>query len=69
MKNATFRQLRVFSEVARNLSFTRAAQTLNLTPPPVTTQVPDLEKPIAMPLFDRSGRTVMLAPGGQSMLV
>lgn len=32
MKNATFRQLRVFNEVARHLSFTKAAQALHLTP-------------------------------------
>ena len=49
MKNATFRQLRVFSEVARHLSFVRAAQTLNLTPPAVTMQVRELEKHIGMP--------------------
>ena len=43
MKNATFRQLRVFSEVARHLSFARAAQVLHLTPPAVTMQVKELE--------------------------
>ena len=69
MKNATFRQLRVFSEVARHLSFTRAAQTLNLTPPAVTMQVRELEKHIGMPLFDRSGRTVTLTTVGEYMLV
>ncbi len=69
MKNATFRQLRVFSEVARHLSFARAAQTLSLTPPAVTMQVRELEKHIGMPLFDRSGRTVMLTTVGEYMLV
>jgi DNA-binding transcriptional LysR family regulator len=69
MKNATFRQLRVFSEVARHLSFIRAAQTLNLTPPAVTMQVRELEKHIGMPLFDRSGRTVTLTTVGEYMLV
>ena len=69
MKNATFRQLRVFSEVARHLSFARAAQTLSLTPPAVTMQVRELEKLIGMPLFDRSGRTVMLTTVGEYMLV
>jgi len=69
MKNATFRQLRVFSEVARQLSFTAAAQTLNLTPPAVTMQVRELEKHIGMPLFDRSGRKVSLTTVGEYMLV
>jgi DNA-binding transcriptional LysR family regulator len=69
MKNATFRQLRVFSEVARHLSFARAAQMLNLTPPAVTMQVRELEKHIGMPLFDRSGRSVALTTVGEYMLV
>lgn len=43
MKNATFRQWRVFSEVARHLSFVRAAATLHLTPPAVTQQVKELK--------------------------
>ena len=43
MKNATFRQLRVFNEVARHLSFIRAAEALHLTPPAVTMQIKELE--------------------------
>jgi DNA-binding transcriptional LysR family regulator len=69
MKNATFRQLRVFSEVARHLSFAQAAQSLSLTPPAVTMQVRELEKHIGMPLFERSGRTVTLTTVGEYMLV
>jgi DNA-binding transcriptional LysR family regulator len=69
MKNATFRQLRVFSEVARQLSFTQAAQTLHLTPPAVTMQVRELEKHIGFALFDRSGRSVTLTTVGEYMLV
>ena len=41
--NITFRQLRVFAEVARHLSFARAAQALHLTPPAVTMQVKEIE--------------------------
>lgn len=69
MKNATFRQLRVFSEVARHLSFAQAAESLSLTPPAVTMQVRELEKHIGMPLFDRSGRSVALTTVGEYMLV
>jgi DNA-binding transcriptional LysR family regulator len=69
MKNATFRQLQVFSEVARHLSFNLAARTLHLTPPAVTMQIRELEKNIGMPLFDRSGRTVALTTVGEYMLV
>ncbi|HEY9027480.1 MAG TPA: LysR family transcriptional regulator, partial [Burkholderiaceae bacterium] len=41
--NLTFRQLRVFTEVARQLSFARAAERLHLTPPAVTMQVKEIE--------------------------
>lgn len=69
MKNATFRQLRVFSEVARQLSFAKAAQNLHLTPPAVTMQIRELEGHVGMPLFDRSGRQVTLTTVGEYMLV
>ncbi|MBU3739358.1 MAG: LysR family transcriptional regulator [Rhodoferax sp.] len=69
MKNATFRQLRVFNEVARQLSFAKAAQALHLTPPAVTMQVRELEAHVGLPLFDRSGRSVALTTAGEYMLV
>ncbi|MEI6762514.1 MAG: LysR family transcriptional regulator [Betaproteobacteria bacterium] len=69
MKNATFRQLRVFSEVARQLSFAKAARALHLTPPAVTMQVRELEGHVGMPLFDRSGRHVTLTTAGEYILV
>ena len=69
MKNATFRQLRVFNEVAKHLSFARAAQALHLTPPAVTMQVKGLEGHIGMPMFQRSGRQVSLTMAGEYMLV
>ena len=69
MKNVTFRQIRVFSEVARRLSFVRAAEALHLTPPAVTMQVKDLEASIGLALFDRQGRTVSLTTTGEYFLV
>ncbi|WP_332744967.1 LysR family transcriptional regulator [Hydrogenophaga sp.] len=69
MKNATFRQLRVFNEVARHLSFARAAEVLHLTPPAVTMQVKELEGHVGLPLFDRRGRQVTLTTAGEYMLV
>ena len=69
MKNATFRQLRVFSEVARQLSFVRAAENLHLTPPAVTMQVKELESQVGMPLFERSGKKVSLTTTGEYMVV
>ena len=69
MKNATFRQLRVFNEVARHLSFARAAENLHLTPPAVTMQVKELEGHVGMPLFERRGKQVSLTTTGEYMLV
>lgn len=69
MKNATFRQLRVFSEVARQLSFARAAEVLHLSPPAVTMQVKELEGHVGLPLFERNGRQVALTTAGEYMLV
>ena len=69
MKNATFRQLRVFTEVARQLSFARAAEVLHLSPPAVTMQVKELERHVGLPLFERNGRQVALTTAGEYMLV
>lgn len=67
--NVTLRQLRVFTEVARRLSFVRAAETLHLTPPAVSMQVKDLEAAVGLPLFEREGRQVSLTTGGEYLLV
>ena len=69
MKNATFRQLRVFNEVAKHLSFVRASESLHLTPPAVTMQVKELEGHVGMPLFERKGKQVSLTTAGEYMLV
>lgn len=69
MKNATFRQLRVFAEVAKQLSFARAAEAMHLTPPAITMQIKELEGHVGLPLFERSGRKVALTTAGEYMLV
>jgi len=69
MKNATFRQLRVFNEVAKHLSFAKAAQSLYLTPPAITMQIKELEGHIGLPLFDRTGKKVSLTTTGEYLLV
>lgn len=69
MKSVTFRQLRVFTEVAKHLSFSRAAESLHLTPPAVTMQVKELEGQIGLPLFERQGRQVQLTMVGEYFLV
>ncbi|MCA0325359.1 MAG: LysR family transcriptional regulator [Proteobacteria bacterium] len=69
MKNATFRQLRVFSEAARHQSFAEAARALHLTPPAVSMQMKELESQVGLPLFERHGRQVQLTTAGEYVLV
>lgn len=69
MKSVTFRQIRVFTEVARQLSFSRAAEALHLTPPAVTMQVKELEGHVGLPLFERQGRQIQLTMAGEYFLV
>lgn len=68
MKNATLRQLKVFETVARQLSFSRAAEELHLTQPAVSTQVKQLEGHAGLPLFEQLGKKIYLTPAGGEML-
>lgn len=63
------RQLRVFTSVARHLSFARAAEELHLTAPAVSMQIRELERVVGLPLFDRSGRKVSLTITGEYLLL
>ena len=65
----TFRQLRVFAEVARQGSVVAAAGALHLTPPAVSLQIKELEGQVGQTLFDRSGRALTLSTAGEYFLV
>jgi len=65
--NVTFRQLKVFEAVARELSFTRAAQNLHLTQPAVSMQIKQLEEATGLPLFEQLGKKVFLTEAGKEM--
>lgn len=67
--NITFRQLRVFVEVAQQGSMARAAESLHLTPPAVSMQIKELESQVGLSLFDRHGRQVSLSTTGEYFLV
>lgn len=68
LRNVTLRQMKVFAAVARQLSFTRAARELHLTQPAVSQQVKLLEQAVGLPLFEKIGRRVQLAPAGEELL-
>lgn len=61
-------QLKVFLEVARCLSFTEAADALNLTQPAVSAKIRSLESELGTTLFHRLGRRVELTLIGQYLL-
>ena len=65
IKNATLRQLKVFEAVARNLSFTRAAEELHTTQPTVSIQVKQLTDIVGLPLIEQVGKRIFLTEIGQ----
>jgi DNA-binding transcriptional LysR family regulator len=67
--NVTFRQLRVFVEVAQQASMARAASTLHLTPPAVSMQIKEVELQVGLALFERHGRQISLTTAGEYFLV
>ncbi|MCK6630628.1 MAG: LysR family transcriptional regulator [Anaerolineae bacterium] len=60
-----FYQLRGFLAVAQTQSFTQAADQLFLTQPALSLQIKALEEELGQPLFERSGRRVLLTPAGR----
>lgn len=66
---ATLHQLKVFETVARNGSFTRAAEELLITQPTVSSQVKQLTKAIGLPLFEQIGKSLYLTDAGQELLI
>lgn len=70
-----FHHLRIFSEVYRLRSFTRAAETLNISQPTISEHIKNLEGELSASLFDRLGRTIiptataeLLFPRAQQLL-
>ncbi len=60
--------LRVFEAVATRLSFSEAADALNVTPAAVSQQIKALEEYLQIPVLRRSGRKVELTPEGAKLL-
>src|SRR5918996_3371341 len=60
--------LRAFEAVAAHLSFTGAAQSLNVTTAAVSSHIKSLEEFLETPLFVRHSRSVRLTPQGARLL-
>jgi DNA-binding transcriptional LysR family regulator len=61
-------QIEAFVQVAQQLSFSRAAQALQLTQPSVTARIQSLERELGEELFERGGRGVRLTDAGEAFL-
>ncbi|POB09479.1 LysR family transcriptional regulator [Sulfobacillus sp. hq2] len=61
-------QLRVFREVARRMSFSRAAEEMILSQPAVSMHIKHLEETMGMPLFEKVGRQIYLTEAGTQLL-
>ncbi|MEY2857275.1 MAG: LysR family transcriptional regulator [Cyanobacteriota bacterium] len=66
---ATLHQLKVFETVARNGSFTRAAEELLITQPTVSSQVKQLTNSVGLPLFEQIGKRLYLTDAGKELLL
>lgn len=64
----TLDQLRILKAIAAEGSFKRAADTLYISQPAVSLQVQNLERQMAVPLFDRGGRRAQLTEAGRLLL-
>jgi DNA-binding transcriptional LysR family regulator len=63
------KQLKIFQTAAQELNFTRTAEILGFAQSSITTQIKSLEEELAVPLFERLGKRVILNEAGHRFKV
>lgn len=63
-----FKQIEAFINVAKHKSFSKAANSVFLSQPAVSSHISTLEKELNVQLFDRTSKEVLLTPAGESFL-
>ncbi len=63
-----FRLLHYFRVVAEEMNFTQAARRLNMSQPPLSKHIKDLESQLGVVLFKRTTRSMTLTPAGRTLL-
>ena len=64
----SFEQIKCFIAVSKELNFRKAAQNLNMSQPPVTRHIINLEYNLKTKLFERNSRSVKLTKDGMVFL-
>jgi DNA-binding transcriptional LysR family regulator len=67
LNRLSFRQLQVFRQVYKRLSYSRAAEELGLTQPAVSAQIRQLEQTLGQPLFEYVGKQLYVTPTGEQL--
>lgn len=63
------RQIEYFVEVAKQLSFTKAAAALHVSQPSISKAIQNFEAELGVPLFYRSSKQLELTDAGQAVLI
>lgn len=69
MNELDIRHLEYFAEVAKHLSFTKAASTLHVSQPSLSKAIQNLEGELGVPLFYRSPKQLELTDAGKAVLI
>jgi len=62
------RHLKYFLEVARQKSFTRAAETLHVSQSAISKMIKDMEQELGLFLFNRTSKSISLTDSGETFL-